>query len=444
MVMNNNSGNRIAAVSRLIVGILCCGVISACASSSAPQAVLSDVAPKAKNALELAPQMSARVQRVKNRILDAKSTSEEREKALNQFSKMGLTTPQKLPFFREIAQRTTDKYIAGSVIKALVKADDPAGFEILTKRMTWLYVETVGDLCLEQLQKYPLSDTRYYQLAEYVAQKVVTSANPKREMFSQTNKGAFLLLALRGEEKDKTLIREALGKVPSAASLWLAACHAQALKEPERLLAKKELQRIASIKLDSFIKPDDAHNEELKLLLKYAQIPVRIALSDVDKESSLFVRSQAERFLAKFGHLTADETISKATYSIYGNPYTEGEKMLYQLRFMNVPFEQNPISQCLDVKNELIRAQAYLVVADRYPQVIFDRLRDGKLNITDKELEDSGFVARLITFCGVKHPEHLQQSKDAISASDRKKALDELRKEGIYTFGSDAGLFLGL
>lgn len=385
--------------------------------------------------------MAERVRRVKNRILDWKSSAHEREKALNQFAALGLSTAQKLPIFREIATATTDRYIAAAVIGALLAADDPAAFDILNKRMTWLDVRSLGAMVREHLSRYPFIDRRFLPIARYVVRKVVPLYTANNWDYSSTADASVVLLALNGEMADRPLIRMALYRMPGKPFVWLAASQAHALTDKEQQFARKQLQSIQNRRfVPSKILPPTYRQLDImwfQVRKKIEQNPVRIALADKDQASAPWLRGQIDRFLTRYGHLSGNAAIGAILNSreYEENSWTAGDKLMWQLRFMNVPFEKNPISRCLDVKNPFIRWTAYIVVADRYPKVFFERLRQGKINLDD----DHGgpeFIPNLATYCAVVHPEYSQQAKDAIPEGARQKALEELQKSGISAFVS--------
>jgi hypothetical protein len=379
--------------------------------------------------------MTQRVRRVKNCILDWKSSGHEREKALNQFAALGLSTAQKLPIFREIATASTDRYIAAAVIRALLSANDPTAFDILYKRMTWLDVHSLGVFVRDHVSRYPFIDRRFLPIARYVVRKVVPLYTPENWEYSSTADRSVVLLALNGEVADRPLIRMALHKMPYKSYTWLAASQAHALTDKERRLARKRLQNIQDAKF-VFPKGHPPTYRQMyiamdKVARKISQYLIRIALADKDEASAQLLRVQIQRFLARYGHLSGNAAMGAALNSreFEENSFPGNEDLMWQLRFMNVPFEENPISRCLDVKNPLIRRTAYIVVADRYPKVFFERLKQGKINVD--EMEEPQLIPILAIYCAIVHPEYSQQAKAAIPKGDRQKALDELQKSGI-------------
>lgn len=338
--------------------------------------------------------------------------------------------------YRRLANQASDPETVYPSIENLVDFHTFDAYRVLEKRLPGLpsYYQTllIRDLLTISYLDF---DKRLIEAARPLTRKLLTekSGSESKREFASAVGAATLVLAYSAQNEDKLLIRAALKKFPRANSIWLAAAQAKVIGEEEQALARKLIPDLNKPLIGNE-RPSTRQPYDSEL-----RCAVAIALAPYQKDFSDALHLQSDKDFQKFGKSSDVEAVKLFVSGDSYNAFLLATSWEYisKLKFLNVPFDQNPVSQAIHYKSVLLRRSVYAVIADKYPDDFLKLAKAGRIDVGDSETFEA-----LLAFFVSRHPQQKNQILEIISQdrfSKGQKRLQELKvtallNGGVYSF----------
>ena len=357
--------------------------------------------------------------------------------------------------------------VLGVARRLIIEEDKPeVGFGILQRRFSILPSDALATFLREYLKvDYPQISPESAPLARSVITREIEKFKKETPRKTLLYKGYYrgnalvdnldnslaapaLILAENSSEEDKALIRSAVHLRPLTIGLWNALAKCDGITSPELALGKKLYAVVGAL-------PELRLQTSFKgFVLRKEKDALMIVLSPYDITIKNSLRNRVRTFLQKYGRLSVEEYVSMGVRTLHPTPLRQdefviGNNLVSRLRFMNVPFAQNPVKDCIKVQSVFISPTAYSVIADKYPEILLSQLKSKnarsffmkKFNEKEPDL-----LSKLLLFFDLKHPEYSNQTTGIISSSERKATEENLADTsfGWLIPSADTNSFLGL
>ncbi len=377
-----------------------------------------------------------RVDRLVTILLNPTLEIEQESEVMDEIETLPLA--DQLIAYRRLANTASNPEVVSASLQDLIYLHTSDAYRVLEKRLPGL-PSYYQNLLISTLlvRSYLNIDKRLIEAMRPLTRKLLTAESGKDQQreFASAIGAATLVLAYSAQNEDKLLIRAALKKFPRASSIWLAAAQAKVIGKEEQELARKLIPDLNKpLIVIEKLPTRQPYDSELRSA-------IAIALAPYEKDFYNAVHLQSDRSFQEFGKSSDTEVMkmfwSKDSYNVF--LYGANAEFISRLIFLNVPFDQNPVSQAIHYKSVLMRRSAYPVIADKYPDDFLKLAKAGRIDAGDPETFEA-----LMAFFVSRHPQQKNQILEVISQARLLKGQKLLQEFGITALlGGGAYSFLG-